>query len=203
MNVKKPFIVGIAGGTGAGKTTLARDISTALGSRRVVLLDADSYYRDRSHIRPDKRHDFNFDHPDALDTDLLVRHIRALKQAASIEKPLYDFAAHTRMKETLTIAPLPVIVLDGLLVLAIEPVCALCDLRVFIDVDADVRLVRRMLRDVQQRGRTPEWVARQYLATVRPMHRRFVEPSKSRADIVVTNEHTAQTVLAAVRREIV
>ena len=199
MNQIKPFIVGIAGGTGSGKTTLAKKIAETLGNDTVTLIDADSYYRDLSHLPLHQRHQINFDHPDALDTPLLIEHIKKLNQGFSIKKPIYDFSTHTRTKETVTVAPKPVILIDGILIFALEEVCRLFDLKVFVDEDADIRLLRRIQRDIRERGRSIEMVAEQYLQNVRPMHEKFVEPSKKAADIVMRTCDTAEDVIKVLR----
>jgi uridine kinase len=199
MNQIKPFIVGIAGGTGSGKTTLAKKIAETLGNDTVTLIDADSYYRDLSHLPLHQRHQINFDHPDALDTPLLVDHIKTLKKGSPIKKHIYDFTIHTRTEETVTVAPKPVILVEGILIFALEDLCRLFDLKVFVDEDDDIRLLRRIQRDINERGRSIEMVAEQYLKNVRPMHERFVEPSKKAADIVTRSFDSAEDVIKLLR----
>jgi len=199
MNQIKPFIVGIAGGTGSGKTTLAKKIAETLGNDTVTLIDADSYYRDLSHLSLHQRHQINFDHPDALDTPLLIEHIKTLKQGFSIKKHIYDFTIHTRTEETVTVAPKPVILIEGILIFALEDLCRLFDLKVFMDEDDDIRLLRRIQRDINERGRSIEMVAEQYLQNVRPMHEKFVEPSKKAADIVTRSFYSAEDVIKLLR----
>jgi uridine kinase len=199
MNQIKPFIVGIAGGTGSGKTTLAKKIAETLGNDTVTLIDADSYYRDLSHLSLHQRHQINFDHPDALDTPLLVDHIKTLKKGSPIKKHIYDFTIHTRTEETVTVAPKPVILVEGILIFALEDLCRLFDLKVFVDEDDDIRLLRRIQRDINERGRSIEMVAEQYLKNVRPMHERFVEPSKKAADIVTRSFDSAEDVIKLLR----
>jgi uridine kinase len=199
MNQIKPFIVGIAGGTGSGKTTLAKKIAETLGNDTVTLIDADSYYRDLSHLSLHQRHQINFDHPDALDTPLLVDHIKTLKKGSPIKKHIYDFTIHTRTEETVTVAPKPVILVEGILIFALEDLCRLFDLKVFMDEDDDIRLLRRIQRDINERGRSIEMVAEQYLQNVRPMHEKFVEPSKKAADIVTRSFDSAEDVIKLLR----
>ena len=197
-----PFVVGISGGTGSGKTTLAKKIIDTVGDTHVSLLEADSYYADLSHVTPEKRHHINFDHPDALDVSLLVEHVTQLKEGRSIQKHIYDFKTHTRTHETITIDPKPVVVVEGILIFAVEDISRLLDLKVFIDVEADVRLLRRIIRDVRERGRSVESVAEQYLNIVRPMHAEFVEPSKMIADIVINNEASLDEIIERIKAEI-
>jgi uridine kinase len=196
----RSLLIGICGGTGAGKTTLARKIVAQFGKQRVSLLDTDSYYVDRSHIPLEKRHHFNFDHPDALDIPLLVSHLQSLKSGHPIEKQVYDFTTHTRKHDTVKVEARDIIVVDGILIFAISEVCGLFDIKIFIDEEADVRLLRRLQRDVTERGRTIESVARQYLETVRPMHIKYVAPSKAKADIVLMAGDSEQIVINAIQR---
>ncbi len=180
-----PFIIGIAGGTGSGKTTIAAGLAAALGPDRCTLIDADSYYRDLSHLPLHERHHINFDHPDSLDLALLAEHLGLLKQGKPVIKNVYDFTTHTRSNQTVVIEPAAVIIVDGVLVFVPDTLRTLFDLKVFLDEDADVRLLRRIRRDMAERGRTVESVARQYLEQVRPMHALFVEPTKEHADIII------------------
>ena len=195
-----PLIIGICGGTGAGKTTLTKKIIEQFGEQQVSLIDTDSYYRDRSHVPLEKRHHFNFDHPDALEIPLLAAHLQSLKSGHPVEKQVYDFTTHTRKPQTERVDPRAIIVVDGILIFAIDAVCKLFDLRIFIDEAPDIRLLRRLLRDVTERGRTIESVARQYLETVRPMHFKYVEPSKAKADIVLNPGDSEQIVIRAIQR---
>lgn len=181
----KPLTIGIAGGTASGKTTVARRIAEALAGRPVAFIDQDAYYKDLSDLAPERRREVNFDHPDAFDVDLLVRHLADLKEGHSVEKPTYSFVEHSRRDETVTIEPAPVVVLEGILVLALEPVRSLLDLRIYVDADDDVRVARRIQRDVTERGRDLTGVLDQYFSTVRPMHWSFVEPSKRYADVII------------------
>ena len=179
------MIIGICGGTGSGKTTIARSIVDAIGERRVVLLEQDSYYRNLADMPLDERHQANFDHPDSLDSDMLVNHILRLKQGLSVEMPLYDFKTHTRSDEIDVIEPKPVVIVEGILIFAEPRVLDLLDVRVFVDTPDDIRLIRRLRRDVIERGRTFERTLDQYERTIRPMHFEFVEPSKRHADIII------------------
>jgi uridine kinase len=196
----RSLLVGICGGTGAGKTTLARKIVAQFGKQRVSLLDTDSYYVDRSHIPLEKRHHFNFDHPDALDVPLLVSHLQSLKSGDAIEKQVYDFTTHTRKHDTVKVEARDIIVVDGILIFAINEVCELFDIKIFMDEEANVRLLRRLQRDVTERGRTIESVCHQYLETVRPMHITYVEPSKSKSDIVLRHGDSDQIAINAIQR---
>jgi len=178
-------VIGIAGPSAGAKTTFAGLVQAALGSVASIHVCHDDYYRDLAHLPVQKRARQNFDHPDALETELLIRHIRLLRQGCSVEKPLYDFALHTRAAETETVAPAPVILVEGILVLAIPALREQFDLRVYVDTPPDICLARRIMRDVQARGRTAESVVRQYLSTVRPMQEEWVLPSRRHAEIVV------------------
>ncbi|MGI8813644.1 MAG: uridine kinase [Pyrinomonadaceae bacterium] len=179
------MIIGICGGTGSGKTTIARAIVHAVGAKRVVLVEQDSYYRNLSDMPLDARHQANFDHPDAIDSDMLVNHIMRLKQGLSIEMPLYDFVTHTRSSKIEVIEPKPVVIVEGILIFAESRMLDLLDVRVFVDTPDDIRLMRRLKRDINERGRTFERTLEQYERTIRPMHFEFVEPSKRHADIIL------------------
>lgn len=180
----QPFIVGIAGGTGSGKSTVAAGLAAALGPGRVAVMDADSYYRDLSHLPMQERHRINFDHPDSLDLALLAGHLMALRQGRPVTKHIYDFTTHTLSGRTVALEPAPVIIVEGMLIFVAGELRRLFDLKVFLDEAADIRLLRRIRRDTAERGRTVESVARQYLEQVRPMHARFVDPSRQYADLV-------------------
>jgi uridine kinase len=182
---KRPIIVGVAGGTGSGKTTIVREILKDLATDRVALIQHDSYYRDRSHLLPEERAKINYDHPDALETSLLVEHLGRLLAGQPVEIPIYDFVTHTRRVEWRRVEPRRVIVVEGILILADAALRDLFDIKVFVDTDADIRFIRRMQRDIAERGRTRDAVVAQYLHTVRPMHLEFVEPSKRYADVIV------------------
>lgn len=183
----RPRTVAIVGGTGSGKTTLAQALAARLGDGCCVL-DHDSYYRDLSHLDPAARAAVNFDHPDSLENGLLIQHLNWLRAGRAIDKPSYCFATHTRKAEARRIEPRPVVLVEGILVLSLPELRSAFDLRVFVDVPDDVRALRRMQRDIRERGRTVESVAAQWISTVRPMHERFVRPVRSGADIVVSGE---------------
>ena len=180
----KPVILGVAGGTGSGKTRLVREMVQRLGPD-IAVIQHDSYYRDRSGMSPEERARVNYDHPDALETPLLVEHVKALLEGQAVEVPVYDFSTHTRSQEVVRVEPHTVVLLEGILVLSEPELRALMGIRVFVDTDADIRMIRRMSRDMRDRGRTLESVVEQYLDTVRPMHLEFVEPSKRWADVIV------------------
>lgn len=179
------MIIGICGGTGSGKTTIARSIVEAVGAERVVLVEQDSYYRNLADMPLDERHQANFDHPDSIDSEMLVNHLLRLKQGLQVEMPLYDFKTHTRSNKIETIEPKPVVIVEGILIFAEHRILDLLDVRVFVDTPDDVRFIRRLQRDISERGRTVESVIGQYYRTVRPMHHEFVEPSKRHADIII------------------
>jgi len=185
----KPITLGIAGGSGAGKTTLAKAVFKELGGvEHCVYLTHDHYYKDQSHKTLEERSKTNFDHPDSLETDLLVEHLKALKAGIPANLPTYDFATHSRTPVTTYVHPKPVIIVEGILVLTHPLLCEEMDIKVFVDADADTRAVRRINRDMIERGRTLDSVIEQYLATVKPMHNQFVEPSKAQADVIVNSE---------------
>ena len=179
------YVIGIAGGTGSGKTTIARAIAAALPAEHVSLLEHDHYYQDRSELSADERSLLNFDHPDSLDTALLVEHVKALKAGKPVEVPQYDFVTHARKRETSPLKPTAVIIVEGILVFVEEALRQELDVKLFVDTDADIRVMRRVRRDIEQRGRTFQSVREQYYRTVRPMHLAFVEPSKRWADIII------------------
>jgi len=179
------MIIGICGGTGSGKTTIARAILDSVGSTEVVLIEQESYYRNLADMPLDERHQANFDHPDAIDSDMLVNHIKRLKQGEPVEMPVYDMVTHTRRDITETLKPKPVVIVEGILIFAEPRVLDLLDVRVFVDTPDDIRLMRRLKRDIIERGRTVERTLEQYERTIRPMHFEFVEPSKRHADIII------------------
>ncbi len=183
--MRKPMVIGIAGGSGSGKTTVVQEVVKALGDQDVLVILHDSYYRDRSHLPPAERLKINYDHPDALETSLLVEHLGRLLGGEPVELPRYDFSTHTRRRERIPVAPRPVIIVEGILVLADPRLRELMEIKVFVETDDDVRFIRRLQRDVQERGRTVESVIEQYLGTVKPMHLEFVEPSKRYADVIL------------------
>ncbi len=180
-----PLVIGIAGGSGSGKTTVANVILARVGSARIAYLPHDAYYRDLSHLPPLLRKEVNFDHPNSLETDLMIQHIRQLKNWQPVDLPVYDFTRHSRTDQFLRIEPQKVILVEGILILAEPELRDLLDVKIFVDTDSDVRLIRRMLRDITERGRTAVSVINQYLKTVRPMHLEFVEPSKRYADVII------------------
>jgi uridine kinase len=181
----RPIFLGIAGGSGCGKTTVVEAIVAGLTPAEVSIVHHDAYYRDFADLPTQERARVNFDHPDSLETPLLVEHLTALRQGRTVEVPTYDFATHTRRPLTESVHPTPVVIVDGLLVLAEPELRSLMDIRIFVDADPDIRFIRRLRRDVDERGRTHESVVQQYLDTVRPMHLEFVEPSKRYADVIV------------------
>ena len=180
-----PFIVGVAGGTGSGKTTLSRVILQQIGPDCVAYIQHDSYYLDRSSISPKDRKNINYDHPDALENQLLINHLQMLLDWKPMEKPIYDFKTHIRKNETERVEPKEIILLEGILILADPRLRELMNLKIFVDTDADVRVLRRLERDIEKRGRAVQSVVEQYLTTVRPMHLEFVEPSKRYADLII------------------
>jgi uridine kinase len=184
-NRTPPLVIGIAGGTGSGKSTVAMVIIDRVGANHIALLPHDAYYKDLSNLAPAQRAIINFDHPDSLETSLLVEHIKRLKEYQSIELPVYDFKSHTRTTKTIHIEPQPVILVEGILILAEMGLRDLFDVKIFVDTDADIRFIRRLERDIAERGRTSTSVINQYMATVRPMHLEFVEPSKRYADVII------------------
>ena len=192
-----PVLVGIAGGTGSGKTTVARRIQEGVGERS-ALLQHDWYYTDLKDVTPEERAQVNFDHPGSLDNELLVRHLQLLKSGEAVEAPQYDFTRHTRRQETVRVEPVSVIVVEGILLFAIPELRDVFDIKLYVDTDADIRAFRRIRRDIRDRGRDFESIRRQYYATVRPMHLEFVEPSKRWADLIIPeggNNHIALDVI--------
>jgi uridine kinase len=181
----KPLVIGIAGGSGSGKSTVARNVAQALHAETVAFIDMDAYYRNYAHLSLDERRKVNWDHPDAFDWELLVAQLGRLAAGEPIEKPVYDFVTHLRGERTVVVPPARVIVVDGILLFADARVRELCDVKIFVDADADVRLIRRIKRDTTKRGRPLEEIIDQYLTTVQPMHLQFVEPSKRYADVIV------------------
>ena len=183
--MKRPLTIGVCGGSGSGKTTVARNILDLAGAENVAHLCHDAYYFDHSHLSPAERAEINYDHPSSLDNDLFVDHIRALQHHHVIAAPIYDFTNHTRLTQAQFIEPRRVILVEGILIFALPEIRRALDIRVFVDCDADIRFIRRLDRDITERGRSPQSVIDQYLKTVRPMHAEFVEPSKKYANIVV------------------
>ncbi len=180
-----PLVIGIAGGSGSGKTTVAQEILQRVGPDRIAFLQHDAYYKDLSGLPPIQRAEVNFDHPNSLETELLIQHIEQLKRGRPVEVPIYDFATHSRTAQTFTVQPRGVILVEGILIFAEASLRSLFDVKLFVDTDSDIRFIRRLQRDLSERGRTTESVVRQYMATVRPMHLEFVEPSKRYADVII------------------
>jgi uridine kinase len=185
MSDSSPLVIGIAGGSGSGKTTVAQQILDRVGSSRIAFLQHDSYYRDLSGLPPVQRAEVNFDHPNSLETELLIFHIEELKKGHAVQVPIYDFAHDRRTDQTFIVEPRRVIIVEGILIFAEPDLRRLFDVKIFVDTDPDLRLIRRLQRDISERSRTTESVIRQYLATVRPMHLEFVEPSKRYADVII------------------
>jgi uridine kinase len=181
----RPMIIGVAGGSGSGKTTIAQRVLDTIGRDQVAMIQHDAYYRSHEGLSFEERAKTNFDHPNSLETELLVEHLRLLRERVTIHRPVYDFTSHTRTSETVEVKPLPVIIVEGILVLVEPELRELMDLRIYVDTDADLRLLRRLERDIVERGRSLESVLQQYLESVRPMHLQFVEVSKRYADIIV------------------
>jgi uridine kinase len=201
-----PLIVGIAGGSGSGKSTVARKVAEGLRTASVASIDMDAYYCNFAHLPMEERRRINWDHPDAFDTELLGTHLDRLARREPIEKPVYDFMTHTRSPRTEPVAPADVVVIDGILLFVDERVRDLCDVKVFVDTDPDIRLVRRIRRDLQLRGRTLDDILHQYLTTVQPMHLQFVEPSKRYADVIVPrgghNTEAIEMIVARIQRRL-
>ena len=185
MTVPKTFVIGVAGGSGSGKTTVVRRIVESIGDDQVTVLEHDRYYRDRNDLRLEERAALNYDHPDSLETDLLVKHVEALRAGETVNVPVYDFARHARQPDTRAISPRRAIIVEGILIYTDAALRRLMDVKVFVDTDDDTRFIRRLQRDISDRGRTVQSVIEQYLGTVKPMHLEFVEPSKRYADIII------------------
>ena len=183
--MSKPLLIGIAGGTGSGKSTVAKEIFQSLPGENIAVIEQDSYYKDQSHLTLEERVKTNYDHPDAFDTELLIEHLKMLLSGKPIDKPIYDFEVHNRKKETIRVEPKDIIILEGILILAEPEIRNLLDIKIFVDTDADVRIIRRIARDIKERGRTIDSVIDQYMGVVRPMHLQFVEPTKRYADIII------------------
>ncbi len=185
MGHKIPLVIGIAGGSGSGKTTVAHEILKRVGADRIAYLQHDSYYKDLTALPPNQRAEVNFDHPNSLETELLIEHIASLRDMKPVQVPLYDFSTHRRSGQTFTVTPRNVIIVEGILILAVPELRRLFDVKIYVDTDADLRFIRRLRRDITERSRTTESVIEQYLSTVRPMHLEFVEPSKRYADVII------------------
>ena len=200
------ILIGIAGGTGSGKTTLANRLVESFGGDEVSILRHDNYYKRHDDMLYEERCRLNYDHPDAFDTQLLYEHIRMLKDGKAVQMPVYDYTVHNRSDKAVEVNPAPVIMLEGIMIFAEQRLCDLMDIKVFVDTDADVRILRRIVRDVNQRGRSLDSVIDQYLTTVKPMHEQFVEPSKRRADIIIPeggkNEVALDMLIERVRKHL-
>ena len=199
----QPIVIAVAGGTASGKTTVATKILERVGAEHIACIPHDAYYRDLSHLPPSERERVNFDHPDSLETELLIKNLKVLRAGRTVEIPVYDFTTHTRKQETRRVEPARVILVEGILVLVEPELRALFDVKLYVDSAADVRFIRRLRRDIEERGRTVESVCEQYLGTVRPMHLEFVEPSKRYADVIIPkggfNEVAIDMVAARIR----
>lgn len=197
------IVIGIAGGSGSGKTTLADTLVSYFGENEVSILRHDNYYKRNDDLSYEERAKLNYDHPDAFDTELLCEHIRQLKAGRPIDMPVYDYSVHNRSEKTIKIQPNPVIILEGILILAEPRLVELMDFKIFVDTDADERILRRIIRDVNDRGRSLDSVIRQYRETVKPMHDQFVEPSKRKANIIIPeggrNEAAMQVIVELIR----
>jgi len=197
------IIIGLAGGTGSGKTTVANVVLERVGAERIAYVPHDAYYRSLADMAPAQRDTINWDHPNALDTDLMIEQVQALRAGNAIELPVYDFMTYARTADTVRVQPQPIILVEGILIFADARLRQLFDMKIFVDTDADLRFIRRLRRDLAERGRTAESVVRQYLATVRPMHLEFVEPSKRYADIIVPeggrNEVAMEMIVARIQ----
>ena len=185
MNHPDPLVIGIAGGSGSGKTTVAQEILQRVGPDRIAFLQHDSYYKDLSGLPPAQRAEVNFDHPNSLETELLIQHIAALRAGKAVEVPIYDFSTHSRTAKTFTVSSRRVILVEGILIFTEAALREMMDVKIFVDTDSDMRFIRRLERDLKERGRTTESVIKQYQLTVRPMHMEFVEPSKRYADVII------------------
>lgn len=179
------LIIGIAGGTGSGKTSVAEAIASQLGSDKAVIISHDNYYLNHTNLSSEERARINYDHPNALDNDLLLEHLMMLKQCKEISIPVYDFVKHERSSQTIQALPKPIIIVEGLHALSVESIREVMDVKVFVDTDADIRILRRVVRDMNERGRSLESICKQYMTTVKPMHDAFIEPSKKYADVII------------------
>jgi uridine kinase len=200
------LVVGVAGGTGSGKTTVARELAEALPDGRANIIEYDSYYRDQTGLDDEARSAINYDHPDALESELLVKHIQTLRSGEPADIPVYDFVRHTRSEESRKLAPCPVLIVEGIMALAVPKIRELFDIKIFVDTDADLRVFRRIRRDIEQRGRSFSSVREQYYEFVRPMHMEFVEPSKRWADLIVpeggSNRVALEVLVARLQRDL-
>lgn len=195
------LVIGIAGGSGSGKTTLTNQIAAQF-LEQVTVIKHDNYYKAHDDMDYDERSRLNYDHPNAFDTELMIEHLKTLKQGKSVECPIYDYTIHNRSKDTITIAPNKVIIVEGILIFENKDLCDLMDIRIFVDTDADLRIIRRIQRDVMERARSLESVINQYLETVKPMHEQYVEPSKKNANVIVPEGGYNQAAMEMIRNHI-
>lgn len=195
------LVIGIAGGSGSGETTLTNQIAAQF-LEQVTVIKHDNYYKAHDDMDYDERSRLNYDHPNAFDTELMIEHLKALKQGKSVECPIYDYTIHNRSKDTITIAPNKVIIVEGILIFENKDLCDLMDIRIFVDTDADLRIIRRIQRDVMERARSLESVINQYLETVKPMHEQYVEPSKKNANVIVPEGGYNQAAMEMIRNHI-
>lgn len=196
----EPIIIGIAGGTGSGKTTLARKLYEYVGPGKAVMISHDAYYKRHDNMPYEERCKLNYDHPDSIETDLMIQHLQMLKEGKSVDVPVYDYTVHNRSDKVVHISPAPIIIVEGILLFSDPVLCDQMNMKIFVDTDADVRILRRIRRDVNKRGRSLESVIKQYLDTVKPMHEQFVEPSKRRADLIVPEGGKNQKALNIILR---
>jgi uridine kinase len=183
--MNKPVVIGVSGGTGSGKSTVAKAIFKSLPDENILIIEQDAYYKDQSNLTYDERVKTNYDHPLAFDTDLLIEHVKQLCEHKCIEKPIYNFSIHNREEKTINVQPKEIIIIEGIMILEDARLRNLMDIKIFVDTDADVRIIRRITRDINERGRTLESVIEQYLTTVKPAHEQFIEPTKKYADIII------------------
>ncbi len=183
--MNKPVVIGVSGGTGSGKSTVAKAIFKSLPDENILIIEQDAYYKDQSNLTYDERVKTNYDHPLAFDTDLLIEHVKQLCEHKCIEKPIYNFSIHNREEKTVNVQPKEIIIIEGIMILEDARLRNLMDIKIFVDTDADVRIIRRITRDINERGRTLESVIEQYLTTVKPAHEQFIEPTKKYADIII------------------
>lgn len=183
--MNRPILIGITGGTGSGKTTVAKEIYESLPEKNICIIEQDSYYKDQKHLSFEDRTKTNYDHPLAFDTELLIQHLKTLLDGKSVNKPIYDFSNHIRKEDTIKVESKDIIMLEGIMILEDKRLRDLMDIKIFVDTDADVRVIRRIVRDISDRGRTLESVINQYLGTVKPAHQQFIEPTKKYADIII------------------
>lgn len=185
IRLSRPILIGITGGSGSGKSTVAKAIYKSLPEKNISIIEQDAYYKDQKHLSFEERTKTNYDHPLAFDTELLIKHLKQLLEGNTIEKPIYDFSLHVRKEETVTVYPRDIIILEGIMILEDEGLRDLMDIKIFVDTDDDVRVIRRITRDIKERGRTLESVIDQYLVAVKPAHQQFIEPTKKYADIII------------------